>query len=511
MTQVTMPVSLGASGDSYSDDGSAANDMTNGGHRTNLMPLLEDVVAVAASALASAVSAVNAPGTNGTSVTALTIGTGAQAFTTQTGKAFVVGQSVKIAITASPTNWMLGDVTAYDSGTGAMTVEASAINGSGAASAWTIGLSAPTVSLNYVPYAAKTAAYTVLAADMATLFDCSHATGFTLGYTAAATLGADWWGWVFNSGAGTITLDPASTETINGALTQPVLPGELWLVLCTGAALQAFCLDRPSLSGSATAPSPTYPLMWWADTGNNVLKRRNADNSAWVSVLDLATGDLLLPAGAKLIFDGATEDAYKLTVSPGNPTANRTQTHQDLSGTLALVGVKEVIGCFPAGAMKVATTSGAAPLAWDESTTNKVMTGYLAFDKDAIEYAQFGFRAPKALDAAVGFTVLFVWKEAGSATAHNCVWQIEMQAQSDGDTIDSAWGTAVTVTDTGVAGKRHISPETAAITPGGSWAAGDEIIVRIARKATDAADTLDVDAHLVEVVLCAVYASSVEA
>lgn len=266
-----------------------------------------------------------------------------------------------------------------------------------------------------------------------------------------------------------------------------------------------------TLNSGTTAPAQTYPFMWWADTTTGILKRRNAADSAWVTVLDLATGDLLLPAGAKLIFEGTTDDAYELTVAPGNPTADRTQTHQDLSGTLALIGLAEVIGCFPAAAMKVAATAGAGVLAWDESTTNKVMTGYLPFDKDTQEHAQFSFRAPKALDEAAGFTALFIWKEAAGATAHACVWQIEMQAQGDGDSLDGTWGTAVTVTDTGTSGARHISPETGAITPGGTWSAGDEIIVRVSRKAADAADTLDVDAHLVEVVLMATYASSQEA
>ena len=267
-----------------------------------------------------------------------------------------------------------------------------------------------------------------------------------------------------------------------------------------------------TLNSGATAPAQTYSLMWWADTAATILKRRNAANSAWINVLDLATGDLLLPAGAKLIFEGTTDDAYELTVAPGNPTADRTQTHQDLSGTLALIGLAEVIGCFPAGSLKVAATSGAGVLAWDESTTHKVMTGYLPFDKDAVEYAQFSFRAPKALDESAGFTALFVWKEAAGATAHKCVWQIEMQAQGDGDTVDSAWGTAVTVVGTVAAGTRLISAETAAVTPGGTWSAGDEIIVRVSRLATDATDdTLDVDAHLIEVVLFATYASSQEA
>ena len=222
-------------------------------------------------------------------------------------------------------------------------------------------------------------------------------------------------------------------------------------------------------------------------------------------------GHLALGAGKTLIYEGTTDDVHELTVSGGEPTADRTQTHQDDDGKIALVGVSEVIGCFPAAAMKVQATNGAATLAWDESTTNKVMQGYLAFDKDVIEYAQFSFRAPKALDESAGLTAIFVWKEDAAATAHDCVWQIEMQAQGDADTIDSAWGTAVTVTDTGTSGTRRISADTAAITPGGTWAAGDEVIVRVSRKATDGADTLDVDAHLLEVVLMATYATSAEA
>jgi hypothetical protein len=92
-------------------------------------------------AAASAASAANAPGTSATSATSLTIGTGSRSFTIETGKAFVVGQFVTIASTASPTNLMFGNITAHNSGTGAMTVEVTATLGSGTLSAWTIALS----------------------------------------------------------------------------------------------------------------------------------------------------------------------------------------------------------------------------------------------------------------------------------------------------------------------------------------------------------------------------------
>ena len=105
-------------------------------------------IAAAASesaAAASALSAVNAPGTSGTSVTSLAIGVGSKTLTIQTGKSIVVGMSVKIAYTATGTDWMLGDVTSYNSGTGSLTVNVTLISGSGTYAAWTVSLSAPQV------------------------------------------------------------------------------------------------------------------------------------------------------------------------------------------------------------------------------------------------------------------------------------------------------------------------------------------------------------------------------
>jgi hypothetical protein len=81
--------------------------------------------------------------TNSTSTTSLLIGLGSKSLTVQTAKSYVVGMTVKIASTASPTNWMLGDVTAYTSGTGALVVAITAIQGSGTVAAWTVSQSVP--------------------------------------------------------------------------------------------------------------------------------------------------------------------------------------------------------------------------------------------------------------------------------------------------------------------------------------------------------------------------------
>lgn len=168
-------------------------------------------------AQASAATAVNAPGTNATSSTSLTIGTGAKSLTIQTGKDMVVGMTVKIANTASPTNWMAGDITAYNSGTGALDVTINVVNGSGTVSTWTVSLSAPSTTKT-LPRVLRTSNTMLAAADNGKLFDLSG--DFTQTFDAAATLGAGWWCYLQNAsanGAQTEQLSNTALSSYEGA------------------------------------------------------------------------------------------------------------------------------------------------------------------------------------------------------------------------------------------------------------------------------------------------------
>lgn len=91
---------------------------------------------------ASASSALNAPGTSATSTTSTAIGTGSKTVTIQTGKAYAVGQTVVLASAANVANQMIGQITAHNSGTGSLTVNVSAIGGSGTFADWVVSLSA---------------------------------------------------------------------------------------------------------------------------------------------------------------------------------------------------------------------------------------------------------------------------------------------------------------------------------------------------------------------------------
>lgn len=73
-----------------------------------------------------------------TSSTSLTIGTGSKTLVTDAGVPYYIGQVVRIVHTTDGTEWMQGDITAYDSGTGDLTVNVDQVNGSGTFSDWII-------------------------------------------------------------------------------------------------------------------------------------------------------------------------------------------------------------------------------------------------------------------------------------------------------------------------------------------------------------------------------------
>jgi hypothetical protein len=105
------------------------------------------------------------------------------------------------------------------------------------------------------------------------------------------------------------------------------------------AALQALATK----DSGATAPSETYPFMFWADTSANKLKQRDSLNASWVVIgdLDMEALGLLPKAGGALagilqMFAGA-DIASAATVDLGAATGNDiTITHS--SGTTATTG-----------------------------------------------------------------------------------------------------------------------------------------------------------------------------
>lgn len=109
--------------------------------------------AAATSATNSATSAtaasISAAALIGNSATAVAINTGAQSFTATTGRQWAAGQFLTIASAANNANFMHGQVTSYNAGTGALVVNVLDTGGSGTLSDWLVtvaGTQGPTGS-----------------------------------------------------------------------------------------------------------------------------------------------------------------------------------------------------------------------------------------------------------------------------------------------------------------------------------------------------------------------------
>ena len=146
MATVTFSASVGGDGSTV-DDTTGANGLAGYGYVTRLVPAFSNIVNIAANtvtqaaaAAASAASALNAPGTNATSSTSVAIATGSKSFTIQTGKAYVVGQTLNVASAANPANYMAGQITSYNSGTGALVVNVAQTGGSGTFTDWVVSM-----------------------------------------------------------------------------------------------------------------------------------------------------------------------------------------------------------------------------------------------------------------------------------------------------------------------------------------------------------------------------------
>lgn len=209
-----------------------------------------------------------------------------------------------------------------------------------------------------------------------------------------------------------------------------------------------------------------------------------------------AAGALTI-AGASTFSLGTSAAFTTGTIELGHASAN---TLSASSGVLSIEGVavknvgKETI-YIPASAMIARTTNGAAA-STAETTTNKVMIKTLDFDTSTQEFAQFSVWFPKSWNVST-ITFQAEWSHAATTTDFGVVWALEGLALSDDDAMDTAFGTAQQVADTGgTTNDKYTTSESSAITIGNTPAAGDTVHFQVKRVPADGSDTMAIDARL---------------
>lgn len=223
-----------------------------------------------------------------------------------------------------------------------------------------------------------------------------------------------------------------------------------------------------------------------------------AGRKAWVKFAGALTlthnaSTLILPGGANIATAAGDTACF---VSEGSDVV-RCVAYQKANGQPVVSGSGYSGGVqstpILAASMTPRTTNGPATGS-TESSTNKVMLVTLDYDASTAEYAQFMFPMPKSWNEST-VTAQFIWSATNTG---NVVWGIQGAAISDDDLIDTAFGTAQTVTD-GVTATTDVmqSAFTSAVTIGGSPAEGDLVCFQVYRDASNGSDTLAVDARLI--------------
>ena len=210
-----------------------------------------------------------------------------------------------------------------------------------------------------------TAAYTVTGADYGVILSCTGATSYTLGAAPASSVGAGFNVWIWNqttTDTMAVTIDPNSTETIDGRTTLILRQGEGTQIVCDGTNWQTG--DKKTMRGyaeniSATATRPTA-----SGLGSIALGTSTASNA-----FSVALGYMGTTSGYQALgINGNAASQYSTAIgfnSGSNPAATATS-----DGAMALGG------SYASGTDSFVAAGSLNTSAYGATAANAVAIGY---------------------------------------------------------------------------------------------------------------------------------------
>ena len=305
---------------------------------------------------------------------------------------------------------------------------------------------------------------------------------------------------IIDIGMGNVTLTGSQTLT-NKTLTAPKIADAGFIADANG---------NEQIIFQTTASAVNELEVTNAATGNPPILGASGETNVDVHIKPKGSGETRIGTGAAAA-TLTTSGAHDLVLDTNSGTNSGTITITDgtngniniapngdgvaqVGGAAIKVAGKETIW-VPAAAMYGATTNPADAQQVETTATRPDMK-VLDFDASTDEFAQFSIAMPKSWNE--GTITYQVYWTPGSTNTGDCIFGLQAVACADNDTIDVAYGTAVTVTDAGIGTveDQQISSESGAVTVAGSPAAGELTYFQLFRDANAGGDTFSADARV---------------
>ena len=195
-----------------------------------------------------------------------------------------------------------------------------------------------------------------------------------------------------------------------------------------------------------------------------------------------------------LVSDGSAPDFQVKGLVEGNDISFSTSATDVTISSTATVGIHSM--WVPAASMIYSVTDGAAA-GQVETAVNAINYRVLLFDGAGVtkEYAHFHMAFPKSWDEGT-LTFQVFWEPTTSEAVNNSVlWGLQGVFVGNDVTVDTAYGSAVEVTDSGAtSGRLYVTDASGAITVGNSPAVDGVVYFRLYRDPNS--DTYPADARL---------------
>lgn len=299
----------------------------------------------AAAAAASAASAAALAGAFvGTSTSSLAIGTGSKTFATQAGEQYTAGVFMIAVSQANSANWMAGQVTSYNSGTGSLVLNITNTGGSGTLNDWNLSLA----GIPGVQGPAGTLSGTAVGS-------INEIEGAAIATTAALPLNNTDGNFLHMTGSATITSTtiPQGAKRTVVADAAPLLTNGANLILPGGANIQLAAGDIVEFVGEgAGVTRVTMVTRAAAVPGETIPRSARTANVAFVAndsgyLIDVASGTFTQTFGAASTLGAGWHVWMKNSPTGGDVTLdpNGSETIDGLTSFIMYPGEMRLIQC----------------------------------------------------------------------------------------------------------------------------------------------------------------------